>query len=91
MTEHYLHDAKRHSHGKGDRSNFDDLHVLVYVSRMKRRELEKALRRAGWTLLRHGRRHDIWTDGEREEAIPRHVEINENLARVILRKVKRKS
>ena len=52
---------------------------------MKRRELEKALRRVGWTFLRH----DIWTDGEREEAIPRHAEINEKLARAILRKAGR--
>ena len=83
--------SKSHSYDKWDPSNFDDLHVLVDVSRMNRRELEEALRHTGWTLVRHGRRHDIWTDGEREEAIPDHVEINENLARVILRKVERKS
>jgi mRNA interferase HicA len=44
---------------------------------MKKRDLENALRKIGWTFLRHGKRHDIWTDGEREEAIPRHNEINE--------------
>ena len=58
---------------------------------MKKRELEKALRQLGWTLLRHGRRHDVWTDGEREEAIPRHTEINEKLAQTILRRVTRKN
>jgi len=43
----------------------------------------------GWWFLRHGGRHDVWTDGEREEPIPRHTEINEKLARSILRKAKK--
>ncbi len=58
---------------------------------MKKRDLEKSLRQLGWTFLRHGKRHDVWTDGEREEAIPRHSEINERLARAILRRAKRKT
>jgi len=37
----------------------------------------------------HGRRHDVWTDGDRHEPIPRHIEINEKLARSILRKAKK--
>jgi mRNA interferase HicA len=53
---------------------------------MKKHDLEKALRRLGWTFLRHGKRHDIWTYGGREEAIPRHNEINEKLAGAILRR-----
>lgn len=57
---------------------------------MKRRELERALQRLGWRFLRHGARHDVWTDGERQEPIPRHTEINENLARAILRRARRK-
>ena len=56
---------------------------------MKRVDLEKALRDRGWRFLRHGGRHDVWTDGEREEAIPRHREIHEDLARAILRRAKR--
>ena len=58
---------------------------------MKRRALEKVLRERGWKLLRHGGRHDIWTDGGLEEAVPRHTEINERLARAILRRVKKAS
>jgi mRNA interferase HicA len=58
---------------------------------MKKRDLEKALGRIGWVFLRHGSRHDIWTDDEREEAIPRHNEINEKLARAILRRAERKN
>ena len=57
---------------------------------MKKRELESELRKVGWSFLRHGKRHDIWTDGEREEAIPRHTDINEKLARLILRRARRK-
>jgi mRNA interferase HicA len=62
----------------------------VYSEPVKKRDLENALRRIGWTFLRHGKNHDIWTDGEREEAIPRHNEINEKLARTILRRAERK-
>jgi mRNA interferase HicA len=35
---------------------------------------------------RHGGNHDVWTNGEREEAIPRHRDINERLALAILRR-----
>ena len=55
---------------------------------MKKRDLEKALKNEGWRLLRHGKKHDIWTDGEKEEAIPRHREINERLAQTILKRAK---
>jgi len=58
---------------------------------MRRKDLEKALRDLGWWFLRHGGKHDVWTDGERIEAIPRHAEINERLASAILKRAKRKS
>ena len=57
---------------------------------MKKRDLENHLRKLGWRFLRHGGKHDVWTDGEREEAIPRHREINERLAQVILRRAKKR-
>jgi len=57
---------------------------------MRRRELERQLRRFGWTFIRHGGRHDVWSDGERQEAIPRHAEINEKLAAAILARAERK-
>lgn len=53
---------------------------------MKRRELEQRLRGLGWNLVRHGSKHDIWSDGEREEALPRHADISERLARAILKR-----
>ncbi len=55
---------------------------------MKRRELEDRLRALGWSLVRRGRRHDVWACGEHEVAVPRHVEINEYTARAILRATK---
>lgn len=44
---------------------------------MKKRDLEKQLREAGWRFTRHGGNHDVWTNGELFEFIPRHAEINE--------------
>jgi len=60
----------------------------VYLLAVKRKELERRLRRLGWTFRRHGGKHDVWTssDGSFEECVPRHVEINEKLAQVILRR-----
>ena len=56
------------------------------ITSVKRRELERRLQELGWRLLRHGGKHDIWTDGALEEPVPRHSEVNEKLARKILRK-----
>ena len=57
---------------------------------MKRKDLEKRLRRAGWQLVRHGGRHDIWSNGEGEVAIPRHNEINEYTAKAIIKEAEGK-
>jgi mRNA interferase HicA len=62
------------------------IHAYVYILDVKRRELEVRLRILGWAFLRHGGNHDVWSDGDRLEYVPRHAEINENLARKILRK-----
>ena len=64
---------------------------IHFGQRIPKLELEKMLRERGWRLLRHGGRHDIRTDGVLEEAVPRHTEINERLARAILRRVKKAS
>jgi predicted RNA binding protein YcfA (HicA-like mRNA interferase family) len=57
---------------------------------MTRRELERRLRKLGWTLQRHGGKHDAWVsaDGAFAEYVPRHPEIAERLAQVILRRAK---
>lgn len=54
---------------------------------MKRRDLERKLRIAGCFLKREGRSHSLWIhpkDGVME-AVPRHPEIKEPLARRILK------
>jgi mRNA interferase HicA len=57
---------------------------------VRRQDLEQRLRRLGWNFVRHGGKHDIWSNGAREEAVPRHREINEWLAAAILRRARLK-
>ena len=52
---------------------------------MKKKELEKKLKKLGWWFKDHGGSHDIWTNGEDIETVPRHNEIHEITARSILR------
>jgi len=54
---------------------------------VKKRELEKRLRKQGCLLIRHGGNHDWWQNPETKisQPIPRHNEINEHLARHILK------
>ncbi len=52
---------------------------------MKKTDLEKQLSKYGWKFFRHGGSHDIWTNGEKNEAVPRHREINEYTAKKILK------
>lgn len=52
---------------------------------MKKKDLEKRLSKLGWQFLRHGGKHDYWTNGEVHEAIPRHREVNEMLAKKIIK------
>jgi mRNA interferase HicA len=54
---------------------------------MKRRELEKKLRKAGCYLKREGASHSLWINPQAGvvEAVPRHTEIKEMLARKILK------
>lgn len=54
---------------------------------MKHRDLVAELERCGCVLLRHGAKHDIFhqpTTG-RSEPVPRHREINEFLAKRIVK------
>ena len=54
---------------------------------MKRRDLLRKLRRGGCLLLRSGAHHDIYLNPKsgRKQPVPRHSEIDEHLARHILR------
>ena len=53
---------------------------------MKRRDLVKLLERNGWWLKRDGGDHDIYTNGKKSEAVPRHSEIAEGLAKAIIKR-----
>ena len=54
---------------------------------MKRRDLVAELEQAGCVLLRHGACHDIYHNPAtgRSQPVPRHREINEVLAKKILK------
>ena len=56
---------------------------------MKKKELERILKKYNWYFLRHGANHDVWTNGENIEPIPRHNEINENLAKSIIKRIRK--
>ena len=53
---------------------------------MKQKDLIKKLQQAGFQFERHGADHDIYRRGSDIEEVPRHREVNERLARKILKK-----
>jgi len=53
---------------------------------VKRRALIKKLEAVGFVFYRHGGNHDIYIRGSEMEQVPRHKEINEQLAKTIIRK-----
>lgn len=53
---------------------------------MKRKELIKLLEKGGFRFERNGGRHDIYVRSSEREEIPRHKEINERLAKAILKR-----
>lgn len=57
---------------------------------MKRRDLLKRLEQMGCVLVRNGGRHDWYTNPltKQSQPVPRHNEINEKLAKSILKKMK---
>jgi predicted RNA binding protein YcfA (HicA-like mRNA interferase family) len=57
---------------------------------MKRRDLIKQLEEFGCVLVRHGAKHDWYTNPQTKQSqpVPRHNEVNEYLAKSILRKLK---
>lgn len=54
---------------------------------MKRRELVRKIHREGCVLLRSGGNHDIYLNPKsgKKQPVPRHSEIDEHLARHIIR------
>ena len=56
---------------------------------MKRRDLIRKLEEGGAVFIRHGGKHDWYQNPttKRAQPVPRHTEINEMLARSIIRKL----
>lgn len=62
---------------------------VLYIHKEVQNEAKrtcKKLESAGFEFVRHGGNHDIYKRGDDEEKIPRHREVNERLAKAILRK-----
>ena len=56
---------------------------------MKRKDLLKRIASAGCVLVRHGSRHDLYRNPKtgRKQPVPRHDEIDENLAKHIIKEL----
>lgn len=53
---------------------------------MKRKDLIKLFVQNGWYFEREGGNHTVYTNGEKHEVLPRHSEINERLAKALIKK-----
>ena len=53
---------------------------------MKRKDLIRLLEKNGWYFLREGGNHTIYTDGVNNEPIARHTEIDDALAKKIIKR-----
>ena len=53
---------------------------------MKQKDLVEMLKRNGFTFERHGGDHDLYIRGHERETVPRHREIDERLAKAIIRR-----
>ena len=58
----------------------------VYNVIMKQKDLIKKLKELGYSFVRHGGNHDVYSNGVKSEMLPRHKEIDEDLAKSILRR-----
>lgn len=53
---------------------------------MKTKELIKLLENNGWKFKRHGANHDVYVKGNKRESIVRHREVDEMLAKAIIKR-----
>lgn len=53
---------------------------------MKQRDLLNRFFKNGWRTLREGGNHLVLTNGTDIEVIPRHKEVNEKLAKALIRR-----
>ena len=57
---------------------------------MKRKDLIRLFEQNGWKIAREGGNRTVYTNGKEVEAIPRHNEVNERLAKALIKKHKLK-
>lgn len=57
------------------------------VGKMKKRDLKK-IKEYGYCFHHHGGDHDVYSNGKRMERIPRHKEVDEDLAKSIIKRCK---
>ncbi len=53
---------------------------------MKERDLVKLLEKNGFKLVRDGGNHNVYSNGKKTEAVPRHNEVSEGLAKAIIKR-----
>ena len=53
---------------------------------MKTKEIIKLLENNGWKFKRHGANHDVYVKGNERESIVRHREVDEMLAKAIIKR-----
>ena len=53
---------------------------------MKQKDLIKKLNAIGYNFVRHGGNHDVYSNGTKSEMVPRHKEIDEDLAKAIIKR-----
>ncbi len=60
---------------------------------MKRRDLIRELKKLGCVMIRHGSKHDWYMNPNTKisQAVPRHTEINEYLAKHIIKMLRDES
>ena len=56
---------------------------------MKKKSLEKILKKQGWNFERERGNHEIWSKGDHKIPIPRHREIREGTAKAIIKQAKK--
>lgn len=53
---------------------------------MKKKEVVKKLKRAGWWKKREGGNHEVWTNGEMSHILSRHNNIPDKTPKSIIKK-----
>jgi mRNA interferase HicA len=51
---------------------------------VKRKKLLKELAKLGAKFVRHGGKHDEYSNGTKSAMVPRHADVNENLAKDLI-------